>query len=151
MNRLDERTKGYYGIKLDGAKLAAIANQIYALQYTDAVNCNVEDLLLIELTEKDVFGRSRYAVVCSEGVGFEQDDFGTISVPTNIGEYGYANGRVHISANVIKQCVTDELVDIALYVRVFGDRLDRNVYIWQSAMEKHPTSLTIYLQTKQEA
>lgn len=138
MNRLDERTKGYYGIKLDGAKLAEIANQIYALQYTNPVKCNIEDLLLIELTEKDVFGNSRYAVVCSEGVGFEQDDFGTISVPTNIGEWGYANGRVHISAEVIKQCRTNELIDIALYVRVFGDRLDRNVYIWQSAMVAEP-------------
>lgn len=132
--RLDERTKGYIGTILDGAKLTEIANQIYALQYKDASTCTVDDLLLIQLDEVDGWNDPKYAVVCTEGVGWEQDEYGTISVPTNVGEHGFWNGRVHISKDVILQCVTDKQEDIAHYVRVFGDRLDRNVYIWQNKM-----------------
>ena len=135
MSRRDERTNGYMGIILDGEKLAKIAKVIYSAQYKEVSDFTIDNLLLIELKETDVFGNSKHAVVCTEGVGWEQDDYGTIAVPTNIGQLGLYNGRVHISIDVIKDCVTDETQDIADYIRVFGDRLDRNVSIWQSHMK----------------
>lgn len=134
-DRLEERTKGYFGTIVSGYELAQIASKIYALQYHEPVDCKVDDFLLIELAEQDNFGDHKIAIVCTEGVGWEQDIYGTIPVPTNIG-HGLYNGRVHISTEVIKRCATGEQVDIAHYVRVFGDRLDRNVSIWQSAMRK---------------
>lgn len=136
-NRLEERTKGYYGQIVSGAKLAVIAKQIYALQYNNPTEeVGVEDLLVIQLKEQNWKGDYKTAVVCTEGVGWEEDEYGTISVPTNVGEFGIYNGRVHISVDVINSCLTNEIADIAYYVRVFGDRLDRNVAIWQSAMNK---------------
>lgn len=132
--RMENRTKGFYGTLVSGEKLAVIANEIYTLMYQDKdTKCRIDDLLLIELAEKDVWGDSKFALVCNEGVGWVQDEYSTIPVPTNVG-HGWLNGRVHISVEVIKSCLTDKKVDIAEYVRVFGDRLDDNVAIWQNAM-----------------
>ena len=54
------RKKGYMGVILDGKKLTEICRQIYALQYVNpTAKMSVDDLLLIELAEKDVFGEDR--------------------------------------------------------------------------------------------
>jgi hypothetical protein len=129
-----DRTKGYVGQIVDGKKLATIANGIYALQYADPSKCTVDNLLLITLEEKNVYGDNKYALVCSEGVGWEQDTYGCLEVPTNIGQMGLWNGRVFISVDTVKECLTDQTEDIADYVRVFGDRLDNNCSLWQSKM-----------------
>jgi hypothetical protein len=130
-----ERSKGYTGQIVDGKKLAVIANGIYNLQYSsDFSECTVDGLLFITLDEKNVFGDNKYALVCSEGVGWEQDTYGCLEVPTNIGPMGLWNGRVFISVDTVKECLTDQTVDIADYVRVFGDRLDSNCELWQSKM-----------------
>lgn len=129
-----DRTKGYIGQIVDGKKLAEIANGIYALQYTDPSKCTVDNLLLITLEEKNAYGDNKYALVCSEGVGWEQDTYGCLEVPTNIGQMGLWNGRVFISVDTVKDCLTDRTEDIADYIRVFGDRLERNCDLWQSKM-----------------
>jgi hypothetical protein len=130
-----ERSKGYIGQIVDGKKLAVIANGIYNLQYSsDFSECTVDGLLFITLDEKNVFGDNKYALVCSEGVGWEQDTYGCLEVPTNIGQMGMWNGRVFISVDTVKSCLTDQTVDIADYIRVFGDRLDSNCSLWQSKM-----------------
>ena len=130
-----ERSKGYIGQIVDGKKLATIANGIYNLQYSsDFSECTVDGLLFITLDEKNVFGDNKYALVCSEGVGWEQDTYGCLEVPTNIGPMGLWNGRVFISVDTVKECLTDQTADIADYIRVFGDRLDSNCELWQSKM-----------------
>jgi hypothetical protein len=129
-----ERSKGYIGQIVDGKKLATIANAIYELQYTGASKCTVDNLLLITLEEKNAYGDNKYALVCSEGVGWEQDTYGCLEVPTNIGQMGLWNGRVFISVETVKECLTDQTEDIADYIRVFGDRLDSNCSLWQSKM-----------------
>jgi ribosomal protein L21 len=134
--RMENRTKGFYGTLVSGEQLAVIAKKILDLQYLPedtGTTIKVDDLVLIELAEQTVWGDPKVALVCVEGVGWEQDEYRTIQVPVNIG-HGWLNGRVHISVEVIKSCLTDKKVDIAEYVRVFGDRLDDNVAIWQNAM-----------------
>ena len=122
------RSKGYIGQIVDGKKLATIANDIYNLQYSGmASNCTVDNLLLVTLEEKNVFGDNKYALVCSEGVGWEQDTYGCLEVPTNIGQMGLWNGRVFISVETVKECLTEQTEDISDYIRVFGDRLDSNL------------------------
>jgi hypothetical protein len=129
------RSKGYIGQIVDGKKLATIANDIYNLQYSGmASNCTVDNLLLVTLEEKNVFGDNKYALVCSEGVGWEQDTYGCLEVPTNIGQMGLWNGRVFISVETVKECLTEQTEDISDYIRVFGDRLDSNCSLWQSKM-----------------
>lgn len=136
--RMENRTKGYIGTIVDGVKLAEIANAIYALQYPrhQLITCSVDDFLLVELEEKNAFDEHKVAIVCEEGVGWEQDEYSTIAVPTNLSPMSRYAGRVHISVEVIKSCLTNNKMDIAEYIRVFGDRLDNNVAIWQGVMKK---------------
>jgi hypothetical protein len=130
-----DRMKGYVGQIVDGVKLAEIANGIYALQYSnDFSKCTVDNLLFVTLEEKNVFGDNKYALVCSEGVGWEQDTYGCLEVPTNIGQMGLWNGRVFISVDTVKSCLTDKTADISDYIRTFGSRLDSNCMLWQSKM-----------------
>jgi hypothetical protein len=136
------RMTGYVGQVIDGKKLAKIANKIYNLQYNEPSVCSVDNLLFITLEETNVFGENKYAVVCSEGVGWEQDNYGCIEIPTNIGAMGLWNGRVFISVEVVKECLSDKTADIADYVRVFGDRLDNNCMLWQSKMLKAECEVT---------
>jgi hypothetical protein len=129
------RTQGYIGQIVDGKKLADIANEIYDLQYSGgAAGCTVDNLLLVVLEETNSYGDPKYALICSEGVGWEQDTYGCLEVPTNIGPMGLWNGRVFISVETVKECLTEEEVDIADYIRVFGHRLDSNCSLWQSKM-----------------
>jgi hypothetical protein len=142
MDRYESRTKGYEGKLIDGKKLAEIANGIYNLQYSsDFSECTVDSLLLVELEEKNVFGDPKYALICSEGVGWEQDTYGCLEVPTNIGQMGLWNGRVFISVDTVKSCMTNTVADIADYIRIFGDRLDNNCNLWQSKMSAHPVTM----------
>ena len=137
-----ERRTGYTGNVLDGKKLAKIANDIYNIQYTGgASNCTVDNLLLIELEEKNVFGDPKYAVLCSEGVGWEQDEYGCIEIPTNIGQMGLWNGRVFISVETVKACQTIFTKEVSEYIRTFGSRLDSNCSLWQSKMSVAPATI----------
>ena len=137
-----ERRTGYKGNVLDGKKLAKIANDIYNIQYTGgASNCTVDNLLLIELEEKNVFGDPKYAVLCSEGVGWEQDEYGCIEIPTNIGQMGLWNGRVFISVETVKACQTIFTKEVSEYIRTFGSRLDSNCSLWQSKMSVAPATI----------
>jgi len=131
---MHQRQRGYIGNLIDGKKLADIANSIYKLQYQDPSTCTMDDYLLLELTETDAFGDPKIALICNEGVGWIQDEYGTIEVPTNLGQFGYLGGRVHISVDVIKTCMTEATMEVADYVRTFGSRLDANCSLWQSKM-----------------
>ena len=139
--KMRDRTKGYTGNVLDGKKLAIIATEIVKAQYNNPSELTVDNLLLIELEEKNVFGDPKYAVVCSEGVGWEQDDYGCLEIPTNIGAMGLYNGRVFISVDKVKSCQTLFKKDISDYIRTFGDRLDRNCSLWQSKMSVAPATI----------
>ena len=137
---MSERKKGYIGQVVSGEKLAVLAKQIYAIQYTpESIDSEVTvtDLLLIELEKKDSWGDSRYAIVCDEGVGWEQQDRYLINIPTNVGHVGLYNGSVDLSVDVIKSCLSGETADIADFVRTFGARLDNNVWTWQKIGRAH--------------
>ena len=138
MGRREERKSGYIGKVVSGAKLTELAKQIYAIQYLPEQIGKVEvsDLLMIELAENTSWGDTRYALICDEGVGWEQKDMYLISVPTNVGEMGLYNGYVELSTDVIKTCLSGETADIADFIRIFGDRLDNNVAIWQGQMKE---------------
>jgi hypothetical protein len=139
---MSERKKGYIGQVVSGEKLAELAKQIYAIQYTpESIDSEitVTDLLLIELQKKDSWGDSRYAIVCDEGVGWEQQDRYLINIPTNVGHVGLYNGSVELSVDVIKSCLSGETADIADFVRTFGARLDNNVWTWQNQMKEPVT------------
>ena len=56
---------------------------------------------------------------------------------------GLWNGRVFISVDTVKSCLTDKTEDISDYIRVFGDRLDNNCDLWQSKMSVAEDTIVI--------
>jgi hypothetical protein len=57
-----------------------------------------------------------------------------VSVPVwSSNGFGYAR-PVELHRDVLATFVTEETVDLADWVRVFGDRLETNLCLWQEAM-----------------
>lgn len=132
-----ERTRGYIGYKLDSAKILERARDIQVATYDmDPVKYmedhSVEDLILVMINEPDAYGSAKHAVICGEGVGWIQDSYRTCLVPVSIGWSG--DSRVYLGVDVLKSFLTGETVDLADFVRVFGDRLESNLSLWQSKM-----------------
>ena len=135
--------KGKYGTResvmvrvVDSEKLSKVAQKVFALQYGIAlkdVPYRVEPLVVVRnaaITNKwDLRENREVCVVCTEGVGWECDEYGLVTVPmtTPMG----ASAHVKLSGTVVAKCLTDEEVDLADWVRVFGDRLETNFDVWR--------------------
>lgn len=70
-----------------------------------------------------------YGVVCTEGVGHTTKSNGLVKVPIVIGMGGWTQ-YVEIAPKVLLMCLSGEQVDLADFVRGFGDRLESNFSIW---------------------
>jgi len=113
---------------LDTAKVRDIAQAIVAAQYGgDAtsvmpMHCAIG---LIPNTD-DGWGEPLAAVICNEGVGWEQDDTNRVFVPCWQGIAGVDIGIDRL----LNECRTGEEIDLADFIRSFGDRLEGNFDIW---------------------
>lgn len=141
MTATQEKTgKGKYGDRkslmvftVDSEALAVACRQVVAAQY----GCTIESLAdqtvppLVAVANPKTppmsFDRD-LCIVGTEGVGWEADDYGLIGVPFG----GFVTQSVKVSTQVIAKCVTIEQVDLADFVRVFGDRLESNFWLWYS-------------------
>ncbi len=138
MNRYEKRTKGYRAQMIDSERLTKHIHKILELtygQFDGLEDCMVEQLLFTEITETDSWGKPLVAIIGTEGVGWRSDkDSGIVSVPL-YSNRGMSNYRpVEIHRDMLATFVTEETFDLADWVRVFGDRLESNLYLWQSAM-----------------
>jgi len=69
-----------------------------------------------------------YAVICTEGVGWECDMSGRLDVPL-VNGYGSMTD-VQISSSYLWRLRSEETVDLASHIRTFGSRLETNYWIW---------------------
>ena len=76
-----------------------------------------------------VNGNNGVATVCTEGVGWYKDDKGYTVLFDDINSFGM---WTEISEEELLSLVSDEQVDLAKFIRVFGDRLESNFSIWHS-------------------
>ena len=132
--RYEKRRKGVTARLIDGW-LNLHIQDIIRLTYGsfDGIEkCGVEPLVFIETTDNDAWGKPRVAVIGTEGVGWKSDsDSRLISIPV-WSNNGMSSARpVELHADVLRKFVTDEVVDLADWVRIFGDRLETNLSIWQ--------------------
>lgn len=68
-------------------------------------------------------------VIGIEGVGKEvPGDAPAIPMYVSI---GWEYELVDVPAEVVQRAITDQGADVAGFVRLFGDRLDNNAYIWR--------------------
>lgn len=83
-------------------------------------------------------GRDGTALICSEGVGWYVKE--TIDLDASVrtpNEKGYTLSWTEVPFTLEElRAIPSEPVDLADFVRVFGDRLERNFYIWQNELAK---------------
>jgi hypothetical protein len=82
-----------------------------------------------------VNGEKGLATVMNEGVGWYADSEGVL--PINYWS-GNSSGYLDITPEELATLISDETVDLADHVRVFGDRLETNLYIWQNYAKGYP-------------
>lgn len=136
--RYTARTRGYTARVLDSERLNARVRTIIGLTYghfNGIDNCVVEPLVLVEIVSTDSWGKPRIAIIGHEGVGWRSDeDSRLVSVPVWSNNGMTSANPVDLHVDVLRDYLTDEVVDLADWVRVFGDRLDSNLYLWQDQM-----------------
>lgn len=71
-------------------------------------------------------------VIDGEGVGYDSEgDQITVNLC-----YGITLTPVDLPLSIIEEAKTDERIDIADGIRVFGDRLEANHYLWYSRTKR---------------
>lgn len=134
--RAEHRVRGCMVDVLDNDKVTAVALKVMAAQFGTTPGAlrkegwQVDGPLVIAFDHKsEAFDRERkYAVVCTEGVGWSCDMNGRIHIPLRCGWSGQQD--VEIAPKVLLACVAGEQVDLADHVRSFGDRLETNFSLW---------------------
>lgn len=127
-----DRTEGIIVHRVDAEGLSEVARQIYSLIYGEEhYNIKVwKDLVVgYDKAVNDWNRHNNLLLICSEGVGWKADGYGRITVPIHLSEW--SDSHVEISAEVISRFVTEEEVDLADHIRVFGDRLENNFDTWK--------------------
>lgn len=113
---------------LDTAKVRHIAQAIIAAQYGGDAGGVMPDHCVIAPIPgtDDGWGCNLQAVICTEGVGWEQDDRNRVFVPCWQGVAGVDIGVDRL----LNECRTGEMINLADHIRTFGDRLEMNFDIW---------------------
>ena len=89
-----------------------------------------------------VNGRNGLATVITEGVGWFADKNGGIPINFYSGNYG-SGGYVDVTEEELRGVISNETVDLADHIRVFGDRLETNFYIWQQYANGYDQSMSV--------
>ena len=123
------RITGINGFKLDNDKLAdAIADELVRTGETSVNRAKIEPMDAVLLHSESY---KTFAVINDEGVGaYEHEDH--VTVWFTYGKDGMFIHDVPVPSSDLIEAVTAESVDLAEFIRVFGDRLDTNHDIWAS-------------------
>ena len=133
-HRYAQRQKGIHARIVDSKRLADHILKILQLTYFDGIErCEVPQLVFAKIKDKDSWGKPRVAIIGTEGVGWMSDaDSRIVPVPVwSKDGFGYAR-PVELHRDMLMEFVTDEEIDLADWVRIFGDRLENNLGIWQN-------------------
>ena len=129
-----DRTEGILVYKIDAEGLSEIASSIYESMYSlERPDLTIwPDLVVGYDQAKASWDEGRNMVmICSEGVGWSCNSWGRINVPVYLDKDRWNDSYVEISTKVISKFVTEETVDLADHIRVFGDRLESNFSTWK--------------------
>jgi len=92
-----------------------------------------------------VTGDKGIATVCGEGVGWFVDDKGFLPIDYYVGEYG--SGYLDVTPEELMPLISNETIDLADFIRSFGDRLENNFYSWVSYTIGHKQSMSVVSDT----
>ena len=131
--RYGNRQEGILVYKLDIKGLSEVARNIYESMYDlERPDLTVWPDLTVgyDKAQADYNEKRNLVVICSEGVGWSCNSWGRVNVPVYIDKEQWSDSYIEISTKVINKFVTEETVDLADHVRVFGDRLENNFDSW---------------------
>lgn len=106
--------------KIDNMKLGDLLNA-----KTDRNDLEGETMVVVNTPEG-------LATVCSEGVGWWKNDDGNYLVGAWV---GYSNPTFYLSEDELLSCLSSEEIDLAEFIRSFGDRLENNFDLWYSQVK----------------
>lgn len=106
--------------KIDNMKLGDLLNT-----KTDRNDLEGETMVVVNTPEG-------LATVCSEGVGWWKNDDGNYLVGAWV---GYSNPTFYLSEDELLSCLSSEEIDLAEFIRSFGDRLENNFDLWYSQVK----------------
>lgn len=135
MNRYEKRTKGTVVHLLDPIKTAEFIKRHYSNQSTEIT---AEPMVVVN-------GKNGLATVVSEGVGWYADENGKLPVNYYVGSYN--SGYQDITVEELKTLISDKTIDLADFVRVFGDRLEVNLSLWQNYAKGYDQSMSVVYDT----
>lgn len=125
-DRYSSRTFGTIVPLLDVEKATQFIKDFYNDQDFDV---NAERMAIVN-------GEKGLATVITEGVGWFADKDG--GIPINYWGKNGRNGYIDITAEQLETLISDETIDLADFVRVFGDRLENNLWQWQNYAKGYP-------------
>ena len=125
-DRYSLRTKGTIVHLLDVEKATALIKQRFNNQDADIT---AERMAIVN-------GKNGLATVMDEGVGWFADKDGKL--PINYWGKNGNNGYLDITVEELYPLISDETIDLADHVRIFGDRLETNLSTWQYYAKNYP-------------
>jgi hypothetical protein len=131
MDRYEKRIKGTVVHLLDPIKTATLIKSRYSNQDTEI---KAEPMVVVN-------GRNGLATVVSEGVGWYADENGKLPVNYYAGDFN--SGYQDITVEELMPLISDETIDLADFVRIFGDRLETNLSLWQNYAKGYEQSMSV--------
>ena len=126
MGRHEDRTRGTIVHVIDVEKATEFIKDYF--QDPDA-NITADRMAIVN-------GKNGVATVIDEGVGWYADANGKL--PINYYGMNGSGGYIDITPYELATLISDETIDLADHVRVFGDRLETNLEIWQGYANGYP-------------
>lgn len=122
---------------LDEGKATALLHEVIRRNHPDVLD---EELSKYKAQPTAVVnGKDGIAVICTEGVGWVADKDGLL--PLNLYYNAWQENYFNVTPEEILSCLSDEQIDLAKFIRTFGDRLENNYYIWYSYANKYDQNL----------
>jgi hypothetical protein len=112
---------------LDSGKLKKLVLATLEADGISTSDVEVEQMAILRTKYDEV------AVLCTEGVGWTTSKESG-ALPIMVWSQWHQN-FVYLPEAYVLSCVTDEVVDLADFVRVFGARLENNFHIWLNATD----------------
>ena len=125
-DRYSSRTFGTVVHVIDVEKATAFIKERFE---NPEVNITAERMAIVN-------GKNGLATVLDEGVGWFADKDG--GIPINYWGKNGNSGYIDVTADELRTLISDETIDLADHIRVFGDRLETNLYVWQQYAKKFP-------------
>lgn len=156
-DRYANRTKGFMATKVDVEGLREYAVEyirvVYGNDYSDGKHyLAIHPLVAVRIDEPSewTLGSKKLAVIINEGVGWVESEGitdGLIPIPLDVSEYQIGGLEMRIHPRILARYITTEQIDLADWVRVFGDRLENNLAIWQNKTRGVEQDFSEYLET----